>query len=404
MKILLCHNFYQQPGGEDRVFADETSLLKSHGHDVRTFTVHNDEIESRSKLAVAGQTVWNRQFARQISELVRRERFDVVHFHNTFPLMSPAVWGAARAAGAATVQTLHNFRLICPKATLQRNGRVCTECVGRTIAAPAIIHRCYRDSLAASTVVSGMSAFNRLRGTYRQDVDRYIALTHMAAGWFARGGLPADRISVKPNFVTGDPAVGDGSGGYALYVGRLSAEKGIDILAAAWRRPDVNLPLVIAGDGPLASQVQALAAERTNVKWLGAVPSTQVESLMQSAACLVMPSIWFEGFPKTLVEGFSVGTPVIASRLGAFEELIGHGRTGLLFEAGNATALAEQAIRVQSDPAMLAPLRTAARQEFDLHYTAERNHEQLLEIYLQAVESRAALGSNKPAPVSLGEV
>ncbi|HZZ72828.1 MAG TPA: glycosyltransferase [Pirellulales bacterium] len=404
MKILFCHNYYQQPGGEDRVFADETALMESRGHEVLTYTIHNDSIRERSKLALACGTLWNRRIARELRARVERERVELVHFHNTFPLISPAAYYAVRQAGAAVVQTLHNFRLLCPQATFLRNAQVCTECLGRRVPWPAIRHACYRDDRLATATLTASLTLHRLLNTYRRSVDQYISLTEFARSLFIRGGLPAEKLAVKPNFVYESPAVGRGEGGFALFVGRLSVEKGVLPLLAAWELLGDAIPLRIIGDGPLAEQVRQAAARQPAIQWHGSQTAAEVQRAMQMAACLILPSTWYEGLPKTLVEAFSVGTPVIGSRLGAMEELIEPDRTGALFAPDDAAQLADVVRQFWDDPAAQLRLRQGARAEYEFRYSAERNYELLTEIYQQALVRRWPERAAHLEPLACGEV
>jgi len=200
LKIVVAHNFYQQAGGEDQVFADETALLESRGHTVARYTVHNDEVHNLGRITLAGRTIWNRQAHRELSDLVRREGAEVVHFHNTFPLLSPSVYSAARSAGAAVVQTLHNYRLICPTAICYRDGHVCEDCVTRTVPWPAIMHRCYRSDRSASVVTSAMLAVHHARGTFVNDVDAYIALTEFAKSKFCSSRDAGEKVCGQTEF------------------------------------------------------------------------------------------------------------------------------------------------------------------------------------------------------------
>ena len=226
MKILLCHNYYQQRGGEDQSFEDEAPLLEDRGHAVVRYTVHNDEIERMSRWEVAQRTIWNRHALRQLRQLIRRERPQVMHCTNTFPLISPAAYAAAHPEGIAVVQALRNYRLICPNALLLHDGQVCEACVGKTFAWPSIQHACYRNSRAATAVVASMLAFQRFRQTWLRQVDLFYTLTQFARQKLVQGGVPADRIWTKSNFVDPDPGVGTGDGRFAVFVGRLSAERG----------------------------------------------------------------------------------------------------------------------------------------------------------------------------------
>lgn len=383
MKVLLCHNHYQQPGGEDQVFADEGRLLEAHGHQVLRYTQHNDALDGMSRITAARKTLWNSQAAAEIGALVQRERPEIAHFTNAFPLISPAAYYAARRNGAAVVQSLHNYRLLCPNAVFLRDGRVCEDCLGRRFAWPGVRHACYHSSRAATGVVAALQTVHRMLRTWDRAVDRYIALTESAREKFIAGGLPADRLSVKGNFVDPDPGLGAGDGGFALFVGRLSPEKGLDTLLSAWRQ----LPgrrLIIVGDGPLAPQVQAEAAANADIQWLGRQSRAEVLEWLGRAACVIVPSLSYEMFGMVVVEAFARGTPVVASRQGALAELLEHERTGLHFTAGNPQQLAQAAGRVLADAALQARLRHSARAEYEQRHTAADNHTRLVAIYREA--------------------
>jgi glycosyltransferase involved in cell wall biosynthesis len=399
MKILLCHNFYQQPGGEDQVFHDESSLLESHGHEVIRFTRHNDAIKQMPSWKVALGTIWNRQASAELRQIVRRERPDVVHFTNTFPLISPAAYHAVRREGAKTVQTLHNYRLMCPNAYFLREGKVCEDCLGKLFAWPAIRHACYRDDRKATAVVAGMLAFHKTIGTWTRTIDVFCALTEFARSKFIEGGLPANRIVVKPNFMLTDPGVGTGAGGYAAFAGRLSPEKGIDTLLTAWSKFSIDLPLTIMGDGPLADRVRQAAEENPRICWLGRLPADQVVDVVGAAKVLVFPSLCYEGLPKTIIEAFAKGTPVIGSHLGSVAELIDNGETGLLVKPGDPRALADAINQIIISPQRLAPMRRAAREEFENKYTAEANYQLLLGLYRRALGDASGRSPDSSASV-----
>ena len=294
MRILIVHNFYQQPGGEDQVFASETELLRSHGHTVLHFTLHNDQIAQLGQVTLARKTLWNSDVAAELQSVCRTERPDVVHFHNTFPLISPAAYYAARREGAAVVQTLHNYRLICPGTTFYRDGKVCEECLGRAVPLPGVVHGCYRGSRTASAGVAAMVSLHRAIGTWRRAVDRYIAPTEFLRNKYVEGGLPAEKIVTKPHFLPFDPQVGEHRGGYGLFVGRLVEEKGVRILLEGWKSAGTRVPLQVAGDGPLRHLVQSAGP---SVSWVGQRGRAEITALMQDAAFLVFPSEWW----KTLI-------------------------------------------------------------------------------------------------------
>ncbi len=398
MKILLCHNYYQQPGGEDRVFAAEGSLLESHGHDVLRYTRHNDGIETMGRADLLRRTLWNAEVYEDLRHLIRRHRPQVMHCHNTFPLLSPSTYQAARDEGVPVVQTLHNYRLLCLNAMLYRDGQPCEDCLGRTVAWPGVRHACYRDSRAASAATAAMLLWHRARRTWLKAVDHYVALCQFSRQKFLEAGFPAEKISVKPNFAHPDRGAGRG-GDYALFVGRLTPEKGLHTLLSAWSRLHAQIPLRILGDGPWAPRVAEAAAADPRISWLGHRPPDDVHAAMRGAACLVMPSQWYETFGLTIIESFAAGTPVIASRLGAMCELVDDHRTGLHFTPGDAADLAAKVEMLWDDRARLATMRCAARQEYERRYTAEVNYRLLLEVYRRAGAAiDANLGSRDPAP------
>jgi glycosyltransferase involved in cell wall biosynthesis len=385
MKILIVHNYYQQPGGEDHCLAAEVAMLEANGHEVITYRISNDAIDGMNRLRLAARTIWSRGAYREVRGLIRKHRPRIAHFHNTFPLISPAGYYAAQVENVRVVQTLHNYRLLCPNALFFREGRVCEDCLGRTFPWPGIVHKCYRGNRAASAATATMLAVHRAKGTWRGAVDVYIALTEFGRQKFIAGGLPTDKIVVKPNFVYPDPGPGAGEGGYAIFVGRLSAEKGVHTLLKAWKNLRGAMPLKIVGDGPLAATVSAAAAEDAGIQWLGSQPSEAVYSLIGGATFLVLPSECYETFGRVGIEAFAKGTPVLASRLGAMAEVVDHGRTGLHFEPGDARDLALKAQQFLSEPQPVKRMRQAARQEYERKYTAATNYRLLMAIYEQSL-------------------
>lgn len=386
----MLHNHYQQPGGEDGVFRSEGELLEEHGHPVVRYAAHNDRISKMGRRELAGATLWNGEVYKELRALIRRERPTVAHFHNTFPLISPAAYYAARAERVPVVQTLHNFRLSCPKGTFFREGKVCEDCSTKMVAWPAVVHSCYRESRSSSGAVATMLAAHRLAGTWTRMVDAYVALTEFARCKLARGGVPEEKIIVKPNFVHEDPGVGDGEGGYALFVGRLASEKGVGTMLEAWRSLAGRIPLKIVGDGPLEPEVARVAEQADGVRWLGRRSGAEVRSLMKGARVLVFPSLWYEGFPMVIAEAYAVGLPVVASDLGSMSSLIDDGRTGLHFRPGDPKHLADRVAWAFGHPAEVNRMRKNARAEFEEKYGAERNYRLLMEIYRVASERASA--------------
>jgi glycosyltransferase involved in cell wall biosynthesis len=385
MKILVVHNFYQQAGGEDQCVAAEVAMLKAHGHAVMQYCTHNDAINTMSSFKAASRTLWSWPTYHELRELLRAQRPQIVHFHNIFPLISPSAYYAAQAENVGVVQTLHNFRLLCVNGLLFRDGVACEDCLGRSVAWPGILHACYRGSRTASAATAMMQTLHRALGTWRNAVDMYIALSQSSRRKLIEGGLPGDKIALKPNFAYPDPGPGAGSGGYGVFIGRLSVEKGVQTLLQAWQHLGANIPLTIVGTGLLADTVQEAVAKTPSIHWMRGVPLETVFTLVGEAAFLVLPSHCYENFPRVIVEAFSKGTPVIVSRLGAMAELVEDGRTGLHFEPTSPEDLAAKVCRIMADPLKRAQMRQAARNEFELKYTAEINHQALTAIYEAAL-------------------
>jgi len=387
MRIIVCHNYYRNRGGSDFVFEDEVDLLVSRGHDVHKFTRDNDEFSLVETITAAAGTIWNRSAASAIADLVREVDADVVHFHNWLPQISQGAFHAARRAGAAVVHTLHNYRFTCANGVLCRNGAVCEECVGKLIGWPAVVHGCYHDSRVATVPVVAALATHRVLRTNNRAADAIIVLSEFARSKLIASGLAPDRLHVKPNFVDPDPGERDGQGEYFVYVGRLSEYKGIPTLIDAWNIMDDPPLLKIAGSGPLRNIVEAAASTNPRIEYLGQVALADVPTILGDASFSIMPSVTYEGFPKAIVESFSVGTPVIASELGSLTELIEPFRTGLLFEADSPASLA-QAVRDAAAGSALQQMRREARKEYVLRYGVERNYGLLMDIYASAIEAR----------------
>lgn len=385
-KVLVVHNFYQQAGGEDVVFRNEVDLLRQHGHEVIEFTAHNDEVNMMGKAALAVNTIWSRSSKQKLASLIAQTKPDVAHFHNTFMVISPAAYYACRELGVPIVQTLHNYRLSCVNATFFRDQHVCEDCLGKLFALPGVIHGCYRESKVISGVVAGMLTAHRLRGTWTRVIDQYIALTEFSRKKLVQMGLPAEKVVVKTNFLTDDPGQGTHEGDYAVFVGRLTEEKGVRLMLEAWRNlPDI--PLKVVGDGPLMDELQSMITQHSlkQVELVGRKPRNETLQLIKDARAMIFPSQWYEGMPMTIIEAFACGTPVIATRMGAMETVVQHERTGLHFQAGNANDLSDQVKRLWTQSDWSQALGDAGRQTFVQHYTADENYDQLLRIYKAAI-------------------
>lgn len=381
MKILIVHNRYLQRGGEDVVAEAEVALLRRYGHHVETYIRDNEAICTMTGPKLVQQTMWSTRTVKDLNDYTGDFRPDIVHVHNTFPLVSPSLFWAAARQNTPIVQTLHNFRLLCPQAMFLRNNSPCEDCLG-TLPWRGIVHKCYHDSLMQSAVVAGMLSLHRSIGTYRDKVTRYIALNNFCKQKFIEGGLPADRISVKPNFVS-VPAPPESNRQGGLFVGRLSAEKGTELMAeAAELCPGISIKVV--GDGPTQSSLEG----RTGIALLGKLGRSDVLEQMSRASYLVLPSLWYENLPVVLLEAFASALPVIAPRHGALVELVEEGRTGLLVDPGSKADLAQKIAWAEQHPEQMRRMGRAAREEYLVKYTPEHNHTQLMEIYELALNGQ----------------
>lgn len=387
MRILLAHNYYVFAGGEDTVFAAEQVLLRQHGHEVSAYIEHNRRIAGIHRLAAAGQCIWSWTSQHNLQWVLGDGPWDVVHFHNIFPLISPSAYYVCRQLRIPVVQTVHNYRLLCPAATLFRNGKPCEDCLGKTIYWPGALHGCYRGSYMQSAVAAAMVAVHRLLRTWQEQVDVYIAPTEFVRDKLIEGGFPEDRIVVKPNFVHPDPGIAKHREDYALFVGRLVPEKGLSTLLAAWEKVG-DIPLKIAGEGPLLGEITTWIRQRRlqHVELLGQLSRPDLHEVLRKARVLIFPSAWYEPFGMILAEAFACGVPAIASRLGAMAEIVHDGQTGLHFTPGDPSDLAAKVLWAFTHPELLEQMARRARSTFESKYHAEENYEMLRNIYQIAME------------------
>src|SRR5579863_4407407 len=408
MKILLVHNSYQEAGGEDVVFQQEGQLLRWAGHQVIEYRRSNHEIEQGSvvrRLDLVRSTVWASDSRTAVGRLLHSERPDLVHVHNTFPLISPSIYSVCHEERIPVVQSLHNYRLLCPAGNFFRNGKPCEDCVHQGLQR-SVAHACYRDSRPATAAVALMLAVHRRKKTFETMVDVYIALSAFARNKFVEGGLPAEKIVVKPNFLSVDPGCRIGSGSYALFVGRASHEKGLHTLLKAWTRLGHPLPLRIVGDSPTKSEMQAIAASQgsAEIRFMGRLPREEAIEQIKQARFLIFPSELYETFGLSIIEAFACGVPVIASNLGAMQEMVEDGQNGLLFRAGDAEDLAQKVAWAWSNVDSMEKFGRNARLKYEAKYTADKNYVALMEIYRQATANRCATGEVASYRVAEGGV
>jgi glycosyltransferase involved in cell wall biosynthesis len=398
MRILIAHNRYKQIGGEDLVVATESGLLNSHGHTVARLDVDNDHIQGAlSRITASFGSIYSSDGKQRMREAIERAKPDVVHVHNFFPTLSPSVFAACVEAGVPVVHTLHNFRILCARATLFRDGGVCEECISNRSFLPGVRHACYRSSHLGSAVAGlGMAVHDRL-GTWSDKIAAYISLTSFAADKLGTFRIPREKIFVKPNS-TEDRGLGTGDGNYALFAGRLNQEKGLQTLIDADTAGTLCMDIVILGDGPMREEVQR-AAERPGSRLIykGFMPHDQILDFMRSARVLIMPSIWYEGgLPLVVIEAFSLGLPVIGADLGNVAAIIKPGETGLLYPPADHQALSSALAWFMENLAEVRQMRENAREHYLATHTPEKNYQRLVEIYQMAIDG--AVGRKAEAP------
>jgi glycosyltransferase involved in cell wall biosynthesis len=385
MKILQVHNHYQFSGGEDTVFSNEYKLLTYYGHEVIQFTKSNKDIDNynifqKSKLFF--NAVYSRSAFEVVLKIIQENKPDVCHVHNTLTLITPSVYYACKEMGVPVVQTLHNYRLMCSNAYLFRNGKVCEECIGKSLY-HSVKYGCYRNSRLQTFVLARTLEWNKRQGTWNNLIDAYIALTEFSKQKFIEGGIQENKIFVKPNFLFEDPGYSEKNEGDFLFAGRLDVTKGFNVLIkAAEKLPDVKFK--VAGDGILRSNLDGVL----NIEYLGQLNRNDLILELKKSGAIIFPSVLYETFGLSIIESFACGKPVIASNLGVMAEIIENGRTGLLFEPGNVDDLVKKILWAKNNPEKMKEMGLNARKEFEEKYTPEKNYKILMNIYEKVIESK----------------
>jgi glycosyltransferase involved in cell wall biosynthesis len=391
MRILKVHNYYTQPGGEDTVFQAESDLLRSKGHEVIEYLEFNKTIESMNQASVALQTLWSYSSYKKIKGFIKETRPDVVHFDNIFPLISPSAYYACQELRVPVVQRLHNQRLICPASSFYREGKLCTECLGRTPPWPGVFHACYHDSHLRTAVVASMSTLHHWLGTWQTKVDAFLCSTNFYRDIFVRAGFPFNKIIISPLFTQQKEKinVAKKTGDYALFVGRLDPEKGIDTLLEAWRLLD--FPLKIRGGGRLDAKAREFIRQHglDNIEFVGRLEEQELSDLISNARFLIMPSEgYYETFGMVIIEAYARGVPVVASNIGVTSELVSDQQTGLLFEAGNASDLADKAQWMWSHPAEANVMGVNGLCAYQERFTQDQCYKTLIDVYERLINSK----------------
>jgi glycosyltransferase involved in cell wall biosynthesis len=386
LRILFAHNRYLNRGGEDESRDQEMFMLRSNGHEVLEYEVDNKDIPRTNYLKAGFQSIWNVEQHQQLTRFMQQSKPHILKVDNYFPILSPSIFSAAKQLGVSTVLSVRNYRLICPGSSLFRDGHVCTDCVGSRLALSAIRHQCYRDSYLQTAAVALSNGFAHLRGTWEQSVDRYIAVSQFVRRELIRGGFPGDRISVKANSIA-DTGVGDGAGEFALFVGRLIPEKGVQCLLEAWQQIGATLPLKIIGEGSLENLVVAATQTNPGIEYLGRQPISHVCKLLGQATLLVFPSEWFEPFGRSIVEAYSKGTPVVGADTEPMRDMIESGETGLFFRPGDSDHLAKIILSLVQDKRQLSHMREQARRKYLSSYSENETYAQMMTIFGHALST-----------------
>ena len=389
MRILLAHNDYLLPGGEDVVFQLEKKLLLSYDNEIDEIIISNQQITNTFSKLVAGiKSLYNPATEKLLKAKITKFKPDVIHVHNFFPLLSPSIFYAAAKNNIPVVLTLHNYRLICSNALFLRNEKVCTKCLHKRIAFPAIYHRCYRNShLQSLASVMTFSTHNLLK-TWNNKIDKFIVLSNFAKKKFVSSkiNINEDNIIVKPNFVYDQGISQQKRQDFYLYVGRLSKEKGIDVMLNAFSQIDYKVKII--GDGPFKDKVEEFVKKRDNIEYLGYLDRTEIYNQLKISKALISPSIIFEGLPLTIIESFSTGTPVITSDIGAMGEMVNDGVDGLKFKVNDSSSLIQKLRQFEEELSGSDLVYKNARDAYVKNYSPENNYDQLLRIYKLAINAK----------------
>lgn len=389
MKILQVHNYYQYSGGEDAVIQNEKKLLEQHGHEVKQYTRHNDEIKGiRQKVSLLLSTHYSNSSKKDFLKKLIAYTPDVVHTHNFFPLITPSIFDTCQEMDIPVVMTLHNYRLIYPNGYLFHDGKVDERPILGS-AYTTVLDGVYRNSKLQTAVVAHMIEYHRKKNTWNSKIKCLIALTDFSKRVFIKSGILSEKIRVKPNFtadqyteVVDDKPYPDP---YFVFVGRISEEKGIEMLVKTWVNYQLAMPLFILGNGPLLDPLKTFSKHSKYVHWLGHQPQSQVLQYVKHAQALVFPSIWYEGFPMTIVEAFSLGTPVITSNIGSQAEIVKDQYNGVHFQLKNKEDLALKITELSKDTNLAKQLGASARSTYLNKYTPEKNYQELISIYNDVV-------------------
>ncbi|MDC0204488.1 glycosyltransferase family 4 protein [Flavobacteriales bacterium] len=388
MRILQIHNKYQIRGGEYSVLKNEARLLNKEGNSIEQLFFENENIQSlKDKLITGFNVLYNFKSARLLKRKIIKFKPDIIHVHNYFPLASPSIFYVANKKKIPIVMTLHNYRLICPNALLLKNNQICELCVNKSFAFDGVLNSCYRDSRAQTFILAFMSFMHKKFKTWNTKIDKYIALTNFAKNKMENSSLKLknDKIVVKPNFVE-DYGFENTKEDYFLFIGRLSEEKGIDLLLNAFILN--GEPLQIIGKGPKEKNVIDTASKYANISYLGFQEKAFIMQKLRKARALIFTSICYETFGMTIIEAFSTGTPVIGPNIGGPNEIINHGENGLIYQVSDLDDLNRKIYLLNTEESLQSKLSIGARSSYELNYSPEKNYKMLMDIYKEVIHEK----------------
>lgn len=391
MRILLGHNYYQRPGGEDVVFGADVSLQRQYGNDVIEFTIHNDLIKDINPLILASETIWSFQTQRRLSRTISDFHPDIAHFHNTFPLISPSAYYSCHEAGVPVIQTLHNYRLLCPSAIFYRSGKVCQDCKEKLFPYPGILHSCYRNSFVQTCVVALMLFSHRMMNSWKKNIDRFIVSNTFLESQLIDAGYPPKKIIRLLNpfqLEVHKPCYEFGN--YILYFGRIDPPKGVHILVNAMQQIP-QLRLVVVGSGPAMDDTVSWVKDNhlKNIDFVGPKWGSDLVPYLEKARLVIVPSLWNEPSPIVIYQSLATGKPVIGARIGGIPDLITP-ETGLLVTPGDVDDLVQGIKKLAFDDDRLRSMSRSAREWAEINLDPKKYYRSIIKVYSQVIEE----GSN----------
>ncbi len=380
-RVLAVHNKYLIPGGEDISHINEKELLEHLGFEVLEYISDNKNIQDIGKIRTALRSIWSRKSYFELDQILKDNKIDLIIVQNFFPIISPSLFHVAEKNNVPVVQYLRNYRLICPSADFYRNGKVCEECLGKSFQYPSIKYKCYKNSTFGSGTIATMNFIHKILGTWDKKITLYIALTEFAKNKYIEGGLPHEKIFLKPNFLHPDPGEGSHDEDYIIFIGRLSEEKGVSTLLKAWKKVEGKTKLFILGAGPLEQEVRQACQIDSRIQYKGKLSTEESYRYLKKSKLIVFTSEWYEGMPRTLIEAFATATPVISSNIGSMSKMIEHNKNGIHFKPGDINDLGRAINDLNNDSFLRHKIGFQARKDYLKYYTRSANLEFFNDFY-----------------------